>query len=106
MIDEIAANGRVDAHGHGDFQLGADAIRARNENGLFPLFIVESEERAEAADSAEDTAGERTVGVMPDALLHFFGDSDVHSGIGVFHRVCFAFVLSGSRFASVVHFAE
>jgi hypothetical protein len=44
--------------------------------------------------------------MMPDALLHFVGDSDVHSGIGVFHRGRFAFVLSRRRIASVVHFAE
>ena len=92
MIDEVAADGGVHAHCHGDFQLGADAIGARNENRLFPLLVVEREERAETADTAEDAAGESAVGVMPDALLHFVGDSDVHSGVGVFHRGGFAFV--------------
>src|SRR5271165_4041987 len=53
MIDEIAAHGGVHAHGHGDFEFRADTVGARNKNRLFPLFVVEGEERAETADTAE-----------------------------------------------------
>jgi len=59
----------MDFHGHGDFELGANAIRAGDEHGLFPLFAVEREERAETADAAENAGGEGAAGMVADALL-------------------------------------
>ena len=106
MIDEVAADRRVDSHGHGDFQFGADAIGAGNKNGFFPLFVVEGKERAEPADAAENAAGERAVGMVPDALLHFT------SATAMFSTPASAYFIEGDslsffgrRFAPVVHFA-
>src|SRR6266853_6128890 len=86
VIDEVAADGGMDFHGHGDFELGADAIRAGDEHGLFPLFAVEREERAETADAAENAGSESAAGMVADALLGVIRDGDIHSGIGIFHE--------------------
>ncbi len=87
VIDEIAADGGVDAHGHGDFEFGADAIGAGDQHGLSPFFAIEGKERAEAANAAENARSESMAGVMPDALLGFLSDGDIDTGIGVFHEV-------------------
>ena len=55
MIDEIAADGGVDIHGHGDLEFCADAIGAGNKDRFLPFFGVEGEERAEATDAAENS---------------------------------------------------
>jgi hypothetical protein len=97
------------AHGHGDFQFCADAIRAGDEHGLFPFFAVEREERAEAADAAEDAGCEGVAGVMPDALLDVVRDSDIHPSIGIFHEkpVRFRFHYRfGQSSRPAVHFEE
>src|SRR5258708_356579 len=86
VIDKVAADGGMDFHGHGDFELGADAICAGDEDGLFPFFAVEREERAETADTAENTRSESAAGMVADALLGVIRDSDIHSGIGIFHE--------------------
>ena len=85
VIDEIAADGGVHAHGHGDFQLCAHAIGARNQHRLLPFFVVERKERAKATDAAEDARSKRAAGMMPDALLGFVSDGNIDTGIGVFH---------------------
>ena len=54
VIDEVGANGGVDADGGGDFQFGADAIGARDQHGLAPALQVEGEKGAKGADAAED----------------------------------------------------
>jgi len=41
----------MDAHGHGDFELGADTVRARDKYRLFPFFAVEGKQRAKTADA-------------------------------------------------------
>ena len=86
VIDQVAANGRMHAHGHGHFEFCADAIGARNQHRLFPFFVVQREQRAEAPDAAKDSGSKRAAGMMPDALLGFLGDGDIDTGIGVFHR--------------------
>src|SRR5713226_2083427 len=86
VIDEVAADSGMDFHGDGDFELGADAIRAGDEHGLFPLFAVEREERAETADAAENARSESAAGMVADALLGVIRDGDIHSGIGIFHE--------------------
>jgi len=86
VIDEVAADGGVDAHGHGDFQFCADAIGAGDQHGLFPFFAVERKESAEAADAAEHAGSEGAAGVMPDALLGVVRDGNIHPSIGIFHE--------------------
>src|SRR5262249_4907218 len=80
VIDEVAADGRMDAHGDGDFELGADAIGAGHEHRLFPFLVVEGEECAEIPDAAEDAGSERAGSVMADALLGFVSDRDIDTG--------------------------
>ena len=79
MIDQIAADGGMNAHGHGNFQFCADTIGAGNKYRLFPFFGVEREERAETSDAAENAGRKSAAGMMPDALLGVVGDGDVHS---------------------------
>src|SRR5947208_971498 len=52
VIDEVAADGGVHAHGHGHFEFRAHAIGAGDQRRLFPFLVVESKERAKAADAA------------------------------------------------------
>ena len=52
VIDEVAADGGVHAHGHGHFEFRAHAIGAGDQHRLFPFLVVESKERAKAADAA------------------------------------------------------
>jgi len=86
VIDEVAADGGVDSHGHGDFQFCADAIGAGDEHGLFPFFAVESKESAEAADAAKHAGSEGAAGVMPDALFRVLCNGNIHACIGIFHE--------------------
>src|SRR5258708_34216393 len=86
VIDEVAADGGVHAHGHGDLEFCADAIRAGNEHGLFPFFAVAREESAEPANAAENPGSERAAGMVADALLGVIRDGNIHSGIGIFHE--------------------
>ena len=86
MIDEIAADGGVHAHGHGDFQLGADAIGAGNQDGLFPFFKIESKQAAKTADATENAGREGAAGVMANPLLGVVGNGDVHSSVCVSHE--------------------
>src|SRR5712671_4027859 len=103
VTHEVAADGGVYAHSHGDFELGADAVRAGDQHGLFPLFTVEREERAEAADAAEHTGSKGAAGVVADSLLCVVGDGDIDSGIGVFHeRVVRLRFCCGRTFARIV----
>src|SRR5215470_16349546 len=87
VIDEIATDGGMNVHGHGDFQLGADAIGTGNKNRLLEFLRVESEERAKAADAAEHSVRESARRKMADALLGFIRYGDVDSCVGVFHGV-------------------
>ncbi len=85
MIDQITAHGRVHVHRDGDFQLGAHAVRARNQNRFFVFFLVQLEQRAEAPDSPEHSICKSTRGEMADAIFGVVRDSDVHSSVCVFH---------------------
>jgi len=57
------------AHGEGDLQLCADAVRAGDEQRLAPAFAIERKERAECADTADDVASKRAAGQPCNALL-------------------------------------
>ena len=58
MVDEVGADGVVNAEFEGDLELGADAVGAGDQDGLLGICRVEREEAAEAADFAEDVAVE------------------------------------------------
>ena len=86
VIDQVATNRGVHAHGHSHFQFRPDSIGAGDQHRLFPFFVVEGEQCAEVADAAKHAGSKRAAGVMPDALLGFIGDGDIYTGIGVFHN--------------------
>ena len=83
VVDEVLADGVVDAELEGDLELGADAVGAGDEDGVGELLEVEREEAAEAADLAEDLAVEGLAGEHLDALLAAIGAGDVDAGVGV-----------------------
>ena len=67
----------------GDLELGADAIRTRDEDRVLIALQVGREERAEAADAAEHAAGEGLLRERLDALLGVIAAGDVDAGVGV-----------------------
>ena len=69
MVDEVGADGVVDAEFEGDLELGADAVGGGDQDGLGKFFEVEREEAAEAADFGEDVLVEGLAGEHLDALL-------------------------------------
>jgi hypothetical protein len=75
----------VNAELEGELEFGTDAISGRDEDGLF-VFAVEAEEAAEAADFAENIAGEGALGEVLDALLGAIAGGDVDTGVGVGDR--------------------
>src|SRR5262249_14711167 len=83
VIDQIAAHGVVHVHHEGDFELGADAVHARDQNRLAELLAVDGEHTAKAADLADHAFSERAMGKILDALLGAVGAVDVHSAVGV-----------------------
>ena len=83
VVDEIGANGVVAVHREGDFQFGADAIDARDQNRLAHPGKIRREKPAETADLAEHF---RTMGLpneLVDAALQPIAQIDIHSGTGV-----------------------
>ena len=56
MVDEVRADGVMDAEVEGDLELGADAVGGGDQDGVRELLEVEREEAAEAADLARARA--------------------------------------------------
>jgi hypothetical protein len=84
VVDEVRAYGVVDAELEGDLELGADAIAARNQDGVGKPGEIEGEEAAEASDLRQDVLVEGLAGQHLDALLGAiaFGDVDACVGVG------------------------
>ena len=91
VIDQVGAHGVVHAEGKGDFELGADAVGARNQDWVGIFRGVEAEEPAKAADVAQDRLGEGLLCEVLDALLGAIalGDVDSSGGIGDGGLGCF-----------------
>ena len=83
VIDQVGADGVMDVHLEGDFQLGAHAVHAGDQDRIHPLRLVHGEQAAEAADFAQDAAGESLVGEILDPLFGAVGAVNVHTGVGV-----------------------
>ena len=100
VIDQVGADGVVQAHLEGDLQLGADTIHAGDEDGIEVSLLVDGKQSAETADLAQDAAVKRLVGQVLDALFGAIGAFNVYSGIGVGDGAVFSRVLcqeSGSH---------
>ena len=52
VIDQVGADGGVEAHLEGDLELGSDAVGRADQDGAFELLQIEPEEGAEPADAA------------------------------------------------------
>ena len=65
MIDQILPHRVMTVHGKGDFQFGADAVRAGNEDRLAVFFCVERKQSAEPPHPAHHftaTGGSQQLG--------------------------------------------
>src|SRR5258708_12719699 len=69
MIDQVGADGVMHLHLEGEFELGAHAVHARNQDGIEILGFIDGEKRAKSANFAQDTLGERLMSEVLDALL-------------------------------------
>ncbi len=65
VVDEVGADGVMDAQMEGELELGSDAVGGGDKDGLL-VFAIEFEEAAEAADFAEDIAGK---GPLSEVLM-------------------------------------
>ena len=83
VVDEVGADGVVDAELEGDLELGADAVGGGDEDGVGVFVEVEREEAAEAADFRKDLLVEGLTGEHLDALLGAVAGGDVDAGVGV-----------------------
>ena len=86
VIHDVRADGGMHARGEGDFQFGADAVGAGDQNGIAPALAIELKERAKAADGREHAVRERAAGHGGDAPLGLIGSRDIYSCIGVAHE--------------------
>ena len=83
MIHEIGADGVVHIHLEGEFELGTDAVHARNQDRVGVFGLIYREEATEAANLTEDAFGESFVGEILDALFGTVGLVYVDACIGV-----------------------
>ena len=85
VIQDVGADGGVDAGRAGDFQLGAHAVAAGDQHGIAPAFLIQLKERAESANGREHAAPKSFPGHGGDPPLGFVRNRDVDAGIGVAH---------------------
>ena len=85
VVDEIDADGVVARRHERDLQLGADAVGARDENGIAKASGLEPEQTAERADVREDAGRERRTRQRPDPADGFVARIDVDAGGLVVH---------------------
>ena len=83
VVDEVLADGVMDAKLEGDLEFGADAVGGGDKHRVWELFEVEREQAAEAADLAEHLPVEGFASEHLDALLAAFSAGDVDAGVGV-----------------------
>src|SRR5207248_1705360 len=58
MIDQIGADGSVDVHLEGDFELGAHTVHAGNQHGIQVFCLIHREQSAKTANLAKNPFGE------------------------------------------------
>jgi hypothetical protein len=75
----------VNAGLDGDFQLGADAIRGGDEHGIGKPGGFQVEQRAKAAQPADDAGAGRRLGQRLDRLDQRIPRLDINPGIPVCH---------------------
>src|SRR5215472_6497720 len=83
VVYQVSADRVVYPHHESDFELGADAVDARNQDGFAELLLVDGEHAAEPADLADHALGERPVRQILDALLGAVSAVNIHPAVGV-----------------------
>ena len=91
VIHQVAADGVVQVHLEGEFQLGADAVDAGDEDGILEFLLVDLKQAAESANFAEYVLVERAMSQVLDALLGAIGSFYVDAGVGVSEAFLFLF---------------
>ena len=85
MVHQVGAHRVVQPQLEGHLQLGAHAVGRAHQDGVLPALHVQPEERAEAADPAQNIAVEGLLRQVLDAFLGAVATADVHAGVGVGH---------------------
>src|SRR5260370_625208 len=83
MVYQVGADGVVDLHFEGKFQLCPYAVHARNQDGIGILQAVNREQPSKSADFAQNALGEGLVGQIFDALLGAVGLVDIDACVRV-----------------------
>ena len=86
VVHQISAHGVVQLHHESNFELGADAIDARNQHRLAIELLVDGEQPAKSTDIADHAAGKGLVRKIFDALLGAVRAVDVNPAVGVGDR--------------------
>jgi hypothetical protein len=79
VVDQIGAHRVVHPHREGYFELGADAIRTRNQNRVRIFADVQAEETAEAANIPKHLLVEGFLGEILDALFGAVSLGNIHA---------------------------
>ena len=85
VVDQIDADGVMARRHERDLQLGADAIRARDEDRLAIASGLDAEQTAEGADVREDAGRKRRTGQRTNPPDGFVARIDVNTGGFVIH---------------------
>jgi hypothetical protein len=88
VVHQIAADGVVNAELEGHLELGADAVRAADQDRVGKLLQVQAEEAAEAANFTQDVLVERLARQHLDALLGAIALADVDACVGIGGGLC------------------
>jgi hypothetical protein len=84
---EIDANGIVTTGGEGQHQLGADAIRSRDEHRILEARRLQIEQAAESAQRSIGAGAARRGRHRLDRLDQRFACVDVHTGVAIGERL-------------------
>ena len=87
VVDQVLADGVMDAKLEGDLQFGADSVGARDQDGLGKLIEVEREEAAEAADLRQHLLVEGLARQHLDALFALLAAGDIDACVRIADRL-------------------
>ena len=83
VIHEVLPDGVVAVRGKSDFELGADAVHAGDEHGVFHSSEVGAEKPAEAADFAQNLGSMGGADEGVDSFFNLVAEVHIDSGGGV-----------------------
>jgi hypothetical protein len=86
VIDEIGADCIVSVGKEGYFELGADAIGARDEHGVVKSCRIQTEDPAKRPDVGHDARRECAAREFLDPADCFVASVDVYATVPIFHN--------------------